>query len=54
MDVQSMNNLSRSIQQMGDLLQNVTTQSMGFNKKLAEINVAEKVSDTGQNVDFSA
>lgn len=54
MNINAMNNLTKSAEQMGNLLKTATKASMGLNDKLIKINVAEKVSNTGNNIDISA
>lgn len=51
MDVNSVNTLQQNIVQMGELLKNVTAQHTGLSEKMMKVNVAEKVSNTGHNLD---
>ena len=48
--------VSRSIQEMGDLLKNISSSAMGLQEKLLRVSVTEKVSDPnlGGNLDVSA
>ncbi len=47
---------ARSIEDMGNLLKNVTDSAIGFQEKLIKADVAEKVSDEklGQTLDLMA
>lgn len=47
---------ARSIEAMGNLLKNITSQSMGIEDKLMKVNVAEKVTapGLGENIDTCA
>ena len=54
MTINALDSLNKSAEQMGNLLKTATKASMGLNDKLLKINVAEKVSSTGNNIDISA
>ena len=47
---------AKSIEAMGNLLKNATSQAMGLEDKLMKVNVAEKVTTPGlgENLDISA
>jgi len=47
---------ARSIEDMGNLMKNITDKSIGFEEKLLKANVTEKVSDEklGQTLDLMA
>jgi hypothetical protein len=39
---------------MGELLKNITKEQIGMDNKLLKVVVAEKVSNTGHNIDLTA
>lgn len=54
MDVNAAQNLQQSIVKMGELLKSATAQQTGLSDKMVKINVAEKVSNTGHNLNLLA
>lgn len=54
MDVSGITGSVDSARMMGDLLKEITSRSMGLEKKMMEVTVAEKVTDRGQNFDILA
>jgi hypothetical protein len=54
MDISGVTGSVDSARMMGDLLKEITSRSMGLEKKMMEVTVAEKVTDRGQNFDILA